>query len=104
MGLFQVLSTKIEPDGWMDINVSIPSGVVSVKFRFEDQSVESLYVSNYLYSTGEKPINKNCDTDDGLIESLLTLVEGFINQNGSGRPVTYGMADPVHVGKDLSKS
>ena len=75
MNPFQVLSTRVGSDGWMDMNVLTPYGVVSIEFHIDDESIPAFNVSDCL------PLDRNVRPKNGdipykkLITSLLALAE-----------------------------
>ncbi len=89
MSLFQVLSTKITPDGWMDMNILTPYGVVSIELRMEEESVHSFHVSNYLYMDRNDSVENVCCSDSELIDSLLAIAESLAGQNSTGKLLPF---------------
>ena len=75
MNPFQVLSTRVGSDGWMDMNVLTPYGVVSIEFHMDDESVPAFNVSECLrFDQNVRPENRDIPNKK-LIKSLLALAE-----------------------------
>ncbi len=89
MSLFQVLSTKITPDGWMDMNILTPFGVVSIELHIDEESVQSFHVSNYLCMDRNNQTENGCHSDSKLIDSLLAIAESLADQDNTGRLLPF---------------
>ncbi len=103
MSLFQVLSTKIAPDGWADMNVLTPYGIVSIEFRIDKETVQSFNVSACLYTDINNKAGNSYYSDDALIDSLLAIAEGLAGQDNNGRIAPFKMPLNGTLGKNISE-
>jgi len=85
MNALQVLSTRVGSDGWMDMNVLTPYGVVSIEFHMDDESVPAFNVSDCLsLDRNVRPENRDMSYEK-LIKLLLTLAEGLAGRDCQGQ-------------------
>ncbi|RTZ99579.1 MAG: hypothetical protein DSY90_00870 [Deltaproteobacteria bacterium] len=103
MDLFQVLSTKIEPDGWMDINIMTPCGVVSIECHLNEKSVRSFHVSDCLCVGKNNQPEEACCPEGNLVDSLLTVAESLADQNNTGGDEPFKPGRRICFNKNLSK-
>lgn len=75
MNSFQILSTQFRFDGWMDMNILTPHGVLSIEFQLDDESINALSVLDFMRMDGENSIGNEGQLDDDRLKSLLLLVK-----------------------------
>ena len=103
MGLFQVLSTKIEPDGWMDINILTPCGVVSIECHLSEESVRSFHVSDCLCGGKNNQAEEACGSEDNLVNSLLTVARNLADLDNAGGDEPFKPTPRICFNKNFSK-
>ena len=75
MNAFQVLSTRVGADGWTDMNVLTPYGIVSIEFHINDESIPAFNVSDCIHLDQNITPKNRAMSREKLIKSLLALAE-----------------------------
>lgn len=91
MNPFQVLSTRVGADGWTDMNVLTPYGIVSIEFQINDESIPAFNVSDCLQlDQNIRPKNRDMSYEK-LIKSLLALAEVLAGKD------CWGQVEPFEL-------
>lgn len=75
MNSFQILSTQFRFDGWMDMNILTPYGVLSIEFQKDDESINALSILDFMELNQDKWLENEEQLDDNRLKSLLNLVK-----------------------------
>lgn len=75
MNSFQILSTQFRFDGWMDMNILTPHGVLSVEFQLDDESINALSILDFMQIDEDNCLENQGYLDDNRLKTLLVLVK-----------------------------
>jgi len=90
MSSFQILSTQFRFDGWMDMNILTPHGVLSVEFQLDDESINALSILDFMQIDEDKYLDNHGQLDDSRLKILLILVKFLASKDELDRIEPFG--------------
>lgn len=75
MNSFQILSTQFRIDGWMDMNILTPYGLLSIEFQLDNESINALSILDFVQMDPFKRFSNEGQLDNNRLKSLLVLVK-----------------------------